>query len=106
MTKPLNEDEKKLLAGFLRGIVQGTVSLGFGSLDMLAYYKRAQASGQSMFDILTTDPQVCVDIANACKKSAARLPAQALTVIKQVIEEAQELQRGQPAGAGADEIDV
>ncbi len=93
MSKPLTPAEKQLLAQFVRGIIQGTVSLGFGSLGMVDLYKRAQEHRQSIVDILTSDPQVCMDLANTCKKGVARLPPPVLVVLKQIIEEAEELQR-------------
>lgn len=93
MSKPLSEDEKKLLAQFIRGIIQGTVSLGFSSLGMLELYKRAQAARQSPIDILTSDPQVCLDLAQACKKGVAKLPAPVLIVFKSIVEEAMEYQQ-------------
>ncbi len=95
MSKPLSEAEKKLLAQFVAGMVQGTVSLGFTSLGMVDLYKRAQENRQSIIEVLTSDATVCLELANACKKGVARLPPTVLTVLKQIIEEAQELQEEQ-----------
>lgn len=109
MSKPLSEDEMKILAQFVRGMIQGTVSFGFSSLGVLDLYKRAQAHKQSMIDILMSDPQVCVDLAKACKKGAARLPSAVLIVLEQIIVEAKELQaeeRSRPAPVGSEDVDV
>ena len=81
-----------MLAQFLGGIVQGTVSLGFSSLGMVDLYKRAQDNRQSMIDVLTSDPGVCLALATACRKGVAKLPKTVLMVMKQVIVEAEEEQ--------------
>ena len=106
MSKPLTDDEKKLLAQFLRGMVQGTVSIGFSSFGMLELYKRAQASKQSMVDILISDPQVCLDLANTCKRGVAKLPPAVRVVFKQIVEEAMELQAAEPVAAAEEDPDA
>lgn len=113
MSKPLTEAEKKLLAQFVSGIVQGSVSLGFSSLSMLDLYKRAQEHRQGMLDILVSDPDGLVALARSAREAVARIPPSALVVLKQLIEEAQQLQtermargRGVPAGASNDPDDV
>lgn len=96
MSKPLSDAEKKLLAQFMAGLFQGTVSLGFGALGMLDLYKRAQEHQQSIVDVLCSDPQGLVALATTAKNAVARLPPTVLVVLKQLIEEAQEIQATTP----------
>ncbi len=85
MGKPLTDDEKKVLSQFLRGVMKGTVDLGWSAMPMIALYSRAQEHNTSLVAILAADGEMMLDIANAMKSRAARLPASVIQVLKHVI---------------------